>query len=129
MTIKTKIAPIIPIMIVIFLSIIMVVCYATDDFDKNDPDTWYTTAKNGGVDGVLADQIKVGMTFDEIVGIIGKPQRDIGSGVWQMEWEMKSGEVLVVSFNSVTSDNYGSEPVSGPIEYNLVSYRIDIIPE
>ena len=94
---------------------VTVLCFATDIFDKNDHNTWYAPAEEGGIDDSLAEKIKVGMTFDEIVAIIGKPQRDVGSGAWLMEWEMKSGNILVVAFNAVPDS-----------ERNLISYNISI---
>ncbi len=94
-------------------------------FDKNDPDTWYASASNGGVDDALVKQIETGMTFSEIVEVLGKPQRDIGSGVWVMEWEMKSGSVLAVSFNS-TTDKTGAEQAASDRELNLVSFYMEV---
>ena len=50
---------------------------------------------------------------------------EIGSGVWQMEWELKSGDYLVVSFNSKPIEDNESS-VSEIYEINLVSYHIEI---
>ncbi len=46
------------------------------------------------------------MTFEEIVAILGRPQRDTGSGIWIMEWDMKSGKAFAVCFNKAASDPY-----------------------
>ena len=114
------------VMIVILASVMGINCCATGVFDKNDHNTWYEDAKNGGIDDDMTEKIKVGMTFGEVVEIIGKPQRDTGSGAWQMEWDMKSGKVFVVCFNSVTN---AKDEVSSNAEYkrsDLISYHIEV---
>ena len=122
---KIKLFLVISVMLLMIFSTIVVFCYALGVFDKNDHTTWFEPVRNGGVDDTLVEQIKVGMTFIEIVDILGKPQRDIGSGVWQMEWELKSGDYLVVSFNSKPIEDNESS-VSEIYEINLVSYHIEI---
>lgn len=129
MTKRMKLIVTIFVAFVIIASMLVVVCYATGVFDKNNHNTWFEPVKNGGVDDALVEQIKVGMTFSEIVEIIGKPQKDIGSGAWQMEWKLESGDKLVVSFNSTASENNEDKSVAEFIEYNLVSYHIEIRSE
>ena len=85
-------------------------------FDKNNPETWFDDRKNGGVSYEDAKMIKTGMTFEEIVGILGKPQRDVGSGVVAMEWDISTGEILYVCFNKVPPTD----------ELNLLSYHVEI---
>lgn len=45
-----------------------------------------------------AQKIVEGMSVSEVYAILGNPQRDIGSGTVVLEWNLDSGEVLVVSF-------------------------------
>jgi hypothetical protein len=91
-----------------------------DNLDINDPTTWYEPTRYGGIDEDLAERISVGMTFYEIADILGKPQRDVGSGVVIMEWEMRSGKVLNVAFRFVSS---GTNTEAAD---DLVSYCIEI---
>lgn len=85
-------------------------------FDKNNPETWIDDENNDKVGYEDAKKIKTGMTFEEIVGILGKPQRDVGSGVVAMEWDISTGEVLYVCFNKVPPTD----------ELNLLSYHVEI---
>ncbi len=99
---------------------------ATSSFDINDHNTWYEDAKNGGIDDDMTEKIKVGMTFSEVVEIIGKPQRDTGTGAWVMEWDMKSGKVFVVCFNPGASDDHGAESTTDQSRNDLISYHIEV---
>ena len=45
-----------------------------------------------------AQKIVEGMSVSEVYAILGSPQRDTGSGIVILEWDLDSGEVLVVSF-------------------------------
>ena len=55
-------------------------CSAEIPFDKNNPATWFCAAQNGGIGEDQAEKLEVGMTFTEAVALLGRPQRDIGSG-------------------------------------------------
>ena len=124
---STKIALTALVIIIILCSASFIVCYAMGVFDKNDHETWFEEAKNGGIDYKAAQEIKVGMTLEEIVEMIGKPQRDVGSGTFLMEWDIKSGEVLLVSFNpSVSEDNNCTCPITFPPDLDLVSFHVEI---
>lgn len=116
--------------IFVMITMIAVVCYVAGafdkKFDKNDPATWYEANRKDGVKDALTEQIKVGMTLSEVVDIIGKPQRDIGSGAWLMEWELQSGDKLVVAFNSSSIESISEGADSSKIEYNLIAYHIEI---
>ena len=111
MTKKIKITLIVSIAIVLIATTVTVVCYSTDSFDQNDMATWFATARNGGIDDELAEQIEVGMTFTEIVELIGRPQEDIGSGVFVPAWELKSGKKLIVYTTSVTPNITESDTI------------------
>ena len=74
----------------------------------------------------MAEKITVGMTFSEVVDIIGKPQRDTGSGVWIMEWDMKSGKVLAVCFNPVTDAKAKGSSNADYERSDLISYHIEV---
>ena len=52
------------------------------------------------IDDSLIEQIKVGMTLSEAVAIIGLPQREVGYGVFEVEWDLKSGNVFHMSIDT-----------------------------
>ena len=103
-------------LVVFAVSITMTACYAAGAFDKYDPSTWFDTASTRGISNRKTEKITVGMTLEEVVDILGKPQRDTGSGVIVMEWDMKSGQIFVVAFNSDIDDNFDREWISFHIE-------------
>lgn len=79
-------------------------CSAEIPFDKNNPATWLCAAQNGGIGEDQAEELEVGMTFTEVVALLGRPQRDIGSGSVLAEWDMQSGKVLTVCFTPSGTD-------------------------
>ena len=80
------------------------------EYDPNEPMTWYAEAQNGGIEDDAIDKIKDGMTLDEVISILGRPQRDVGYGMMIMEWDMKPGKVFTVWFTP--------EPYPTPCEPN-----------
>lgn len=79
-------------------------CSAEIPFDKNNPATWFCAAQNGGIGEDQAEKLEVGMTFTEVVALLGRPQRDVGSGSMLAEWDMQSGKVLTVCFRPSGTD-------------------------
>lgn len=79
-------------------------CSAEIPFDKNSPATWFCAAQNGGIGEDQAEKLEVGMTFTEVVALLGRPQRDVGSGSTLAEWDMQSGKVLTVCFRPSGTD-------------------------
>lgn len=90
-------------------------CSAEIPFDKNNPATWFCAAQNGGIGEDQAEKLEVGMTFTEVVALLGRPQRDVGSGSMLAEWDMQSGKVLTVCFTP-----------SGTDADAMISYHISI---
>lgn len=84
-------------------------------FDKNNPETWFGETRNGGIKLEDAQRMEAGISFEEAVGMLGKPQRDVGSGAFLMEWDIASGGTLVVAFNHAA----GSESAGDLVAYNV----------
>lgn len=103
------------------------VCHAAGFFDKDNPETWFAEAIDGGIDNQAAQKVQVGMTLEETVNLIGKPQRDTGSGAVILEWDIKSGDVLRVCFNPVVNESPATQLTAGVYDRNWTSYRVDII--
>ena len=70
-------------------------------FDKYDYWTWFDDSDDNLISREDADKIKEGMTIEEVVCILGKPKRDVGSGITILEWDMESNEVLSISIVGV----------------------------
>ena len=67
-------------------------------FDLNDPTTWYAPSVKNEVALKDAEKITVGMSFESIVSLIGRPLRDEGSGGWIMVWQLENGDDLKIAF-------------------------------
>ena len=76
---------------------------SVNDFDENDVDTWFDETSGTKISVNETKKIKEGMTLTEVVGLIGKPKRDVGSGVFIAEWDLRSGGTFDVSFNPVNT--------------------------
>ncbi len=61
-------------------------------------DTWFSSEINKNLTEEDAKEIKQGMRLDETVNLIGRPQRDVGSGTHVLEWDLKSGKVIHIGF-------------------------------
>ena len=93
------------------------VAYAAGAFDKNNHETWYDDSCYKKITTSELEKIKEGMSFEEIVSIIGKPTKDIGSGAFVMEWDMESNKTLTITFNpAIDSESEG----------DLIAYRISV---
>ncbi len=69
-----------------------------EPLDLNDTSTWFSVSSDEKATGDIAREIKNGMSFKEIVSLLGKPQRDVGKDVWIMQWDLSDGSKLNVCF-------------------------------
>lgn len=93
------------------------VAYAVGAFDKNNHETWYDNSNNNMITTSELEKIKEGMSFEEIVSIIGKPTKDIGSGTFVMVWDLDFDKTLTITFNpAIDSESEG----------DLIAYRISV---
>lgn len=87
-------------------------------FDKNDLLSWFAPPVGQGISVADTELLQEGMAFEEVIALIGKPQREVGSGVFIFAWEMTTGCELHATFTrSVTS-------VSEQEAFSLKNYRI-----
>jgi len=86
-----------------------------DVLDKSDPASWVDPEK---VDFPTLEECKnivSGMYIDDVIKGIGKPQREVGSGVIMFEFDIKDGTTMQVTFHN---DNKQEEELasSGGVE-------------
>ncbi len=91
-----------------------------ETLNKEDPATWFDPEKTALPTRAQCEKISVGMSLDEVVGTIGKPQRDIGYGAVLFEFDLEDGAVLRLTMaldvesenkyvqNNPESDIYGT---------------------
>ncbi|MBQ3870928.1 MAG: hypothetical protein II777_10300 [Clostridia bacterium] len=78
------------------------VAYASGSFNKIDKDrveTWYDDNPDSKLSVEDTKKVAKGMTFAEVVELIGKPQRDVGSGAYVPAWDLDNGDTFIVTFN------------------------------
>ena len=68
--------------------------------DKEDPTTWLDPDKASLPTREQCEQIAVGMSFDEVVRRIGRPQRDVGSGAILYQFDVEGGAILQMRLDS-----------------------------
>ncbi len=69
-----------------------------EGIDKNDPYTWFEVNKEILPTRAQCEAITVGMRLNEVIGKLGKPQRDIGSGAILFQFDVADGSVFTVKF-------------------------------
>ncbi len=62
--------------------------------NKEDPRTWFDPEKTTLPFRAECEKIAVGMSLDEVVFHIGKPQRDVGSGACIFQFDLEGGGAL-----------------------------------
>ncbi len=76
-----------------------------EGIDKNDPYTWFEVNKEALPTREQCQEITVGMRLNEVIEKLGKPQRDIGSGVILFQFDVADGFAFIVRFETdVASD-------------------------
>lgn len=71
--------------------------------DRSDPGTWFDGNKEVLPTREQCGEITVGMRLNEVIGKLGKPQRDIGYGAWLFQFDVADGSVFTVTFVLDTS--------------------------
>lgn len=66
---------------------------------KANGDIWLDTSKKNLPDEKDTKKIVKDMSFYDVVSYLGKPQREVGSGIWIYEFDLSSGKVFSVSFS------------------------------
>jgi len=74
--------------------------------DKEDPSSWFDEDKTRLPDIAIAQSIVPGMSLDDVVAAMGKPQRDVGSGPLIMEFDLSDGgKVDITMYNNSEKEN------------------------
>lgn len=69
-----------------------------EGIDKTDPYTWFDVTKTDLPSLEMCQEITEGMTLNQVIRKIGKPQRDIGYGTMILQFDVDDGSVFTVSF-------------------------------
>ena len=113
-----KIVVIMVILALLLSAVAVGIVYAIVEFDKSNHETWYDDTGSRKITTNDAVKIKEGMSFEEIVSILGKPARDVGSGAFVMEWDMESNQILRITFNPIPGSRNDGD---------LVAYLVRIV--
>ena len=71
--------------------------------DKDEPEAWFDENKTILPTLRMAKKVKYGMSLDEVVFILGKPQRDVGSGAIIFEYNLSDGQSF---YTTMTNNDY-----------------------
>ena len=66
---------------------------------KANGDIWFEENKKNLPDEKDTKKIVKDMSLDDVVSYLGKPQREVGSGIWIYEFELSDVKVFSVSFS------------------------------
>ncbi len=100
---------------------------STEMLDKEEPETWFDVEKQDLPSLQEAQKIKVGMSLDHIVSILGKPQRDIGYGANIFEFNLTNKQKVDVWFiNNVQLENKYHEQHSSKVYGTHYYYAVRI---
>lgn len=69
-----------------------------EGIDKTDPYTWFDVNKADLPSLKECQEITEGMSLNQVIRKIGKPQREIGYGTMILQFDVDDGSVLTVSF-------------------------------
>lgn len=105
--------------------------------NKEDPSTWLDPEKTPLPTAEACAAITVGMSLDEVVRRIGKPQRDVASGAIDFQFDVEGGMVLTVRLeadaeeeNKYVHDNPNSHIYGSHCLYvREVSFPSDPLPD
>lgn len=74
-------------------------CSDIELLDYNDPSTWIDVDKKDLPTLSDLENIEIGMSLDEVVSIIGKPQGEAGYGAIMFTFSIDDGSTLLTSWN------------------------------
>lgn len=95
-----------------------------EQLDHLKPQTWFDENKTALPSSDDVEPIKIGMSIDTVVSLIGKPQRDVGYGAFIFEFDMKDGKVFRTYW---LLENTRYEPYSGTY-LNLINFLTNSSP-
>lgn len=67
--------------------------------DKADPYTWFDVNKADLPDLEACGQIRKGMSLNQVIRLIGKPQRDVGYGAVLIQFDVADGSTFTITFD------------------------------
>ena len=101
-----------------------------DGIDKENIYTWFDANKTNLPSLENCKKIKTGMSLNQVICELGKPQRDIGSGVSLFQFDLADGSICTITFNQDLQKTENNPDIS-PYD-SLVVSRINYdlgIPE
>ena len=72
--------------------------------DKSDVYTWFEVGKHPLPDREQCQKIVAGMSLNEVIRALGRPQRDVGYGASLFQFDVADGSVFTVTFVPTATD-------------------------
>ena len=101
-----------------------------EGIDKEDIYTWFDINKADLPDLEACQEITEGMSLNQVIKKLGKPQRDVGYGAVLLQFDLNDGSILTITFVK-DSEKMESKPNLSTYDY-LVVRNLDFeqgIPE
>ena len=92
-----------------------------NQYNKIDPQTYFANPPEKKITREDIDKLKIGMTFEEVIDILGRPQRDEASGVISFTWDLNKSEKLVTYFERHPQDLISCSSES---EFEIIMHTI-----
>ena len=94
-----------------------------EGIDKKDVYTWFDMNKTDLPDLEACQEITEGMSLNQVIKKLGRPQRDIGDGAVLLQFDLNDASILTITFVK-DSEKMISKPNLSTYDY-LVVYSLD----
>ena len=71
---------------------------AAEGINKTDVYTWFDSAKTDLPSSEMCQEITKGMSLNQVIKKLGKPQREIGYGAVLLQFDLDDGSILTITF-------------------------------
>ena len=89
--------------------------------DKNDKYTWFEINKKNLPDLAACQEITQGMSLNQVINKLGKPQREVGYGAILLQFDLADGKILTITFVE-DSAKMQTKPNLTTYDYLIVYY-------
>lgn len=92
-----------------------------NQYNKLDTETYFANPPEKKITRGDIDKLKIGMSFEEVIDILGRPQRDEASGAISFTWDLNKSEKLVAYFERHPQDLISCSSES---EFEIIMHTI-----
>ena len=94
-----------------------------EGIDKTDRYTWFDLNKSDLPNLKDCKEVKKGMSLNQVINLLGKPQREVGYGAVLLQFDLDDGSILTITFVD-DSEKMTAKPNLTAYDY-LIVYVLD----